>query len=180
MIQVRLLCSVLRTLNHQQLPTTTRSIHNHYILIFWKLLAKFIHSFFLMRQKKTTFICTFFLLQYRPHDFLKSSSFVLSLKFMHMNACVEYKTLKASSLLGITSCGLREIEIATSVEGVIWAVGSCYQWKTVVPPKQFLKFLPLKYLKMTSLLTVFNKFKPFVEEFPLRIVHWKGKKTSTK
>ena len=89
-----------------------------------------------MRQKKATFICTFFLLQYRPHDFLKSFSFVLSLKFMHMNARVEYKTLKAS-VLAITSCGLREIEIATSVKGVIWAVGSCYWWKTVVPPKQF-------------------------------------------
>ena len=28
-----------------------------------------------------------------------------------MHVCVEYKTLKASSLLGITSCGLREIEL---------------------------------------------------------------------
>ena len=48
------------------------------------------------------------------------------------------------------------------------------------PSQTILKFLPLKYLKMTSLLTVFNKFKPFVEEFPLRIVHWKGKKNKHK
>ena len=48
------------------------------------------------------------------------------------------------------------------------------------PSQTILKFLPLKYWKMTSLLTVFNKFKPFVEEFPLTIVHWKGKKPSTK
>jgi len=49
-----------------------------------------------------------------------------------------------------------------------------------LPSQTVLKSLPLKYLKMTSLLTVFNKFKRFVKEFPLRIVLWKGTKDKHK